>query len=147
MGNETSAWRAKALEWFPAMRTEIQAAESIGQLWIELIARLQSHYREESPSESSELVRGVCMYAIWCTRSESQRIREAAFIEFYGYFPKFALQCPETVYRQILADLISNIGVIEVEKMGAALAQSDLNRFLADAHQADDGRKAKSKKR
>ena len=97
--------------------------------------------------KSAELVRAVCMYAIWCTRSESQRTREAGLIEFYQYFPKFALQCPDPVYLEILNDLISNIGIKEVEKMGATLAQADLNRFLMDAQSVDDDRKRRSKKR
>lgn len=129
------------------MRGEIQAAESVGELWIDLIARLHHNYVDESPSESPELVRAICMYAIWCTRSESWRTREPALIEFYEYFPKFALHCPEPVYRQVVADLVSNIGLIEVEKMGATLAPADLKRFLTDAHQANDNLKKKSKKR
>ena len=86
------------------------------------------------------------MYAIWCDRSESQSTQEAAWIEFYEYFPEFALKCPEPVYRKIIADLVSNIGMAEVEKMGCSLDQTDHNKFLADARQADDDRKRKSQK-
>ena len=67
-------------------------------------------------------------------------------IEFYEYFPKFALQCPDSVYRKILDDLVSHIGIKEVRKMGAVLAQADLNLFLTDAQRVDDDRKRKSKK-
>jgi hypothetical protein len=145
-----SKWRAQALEFFPAMRMEIEATESIANLWIALIARLHSHYRcsfQENPAESSEFVRAVCMYAIWCSRSESPGTQDAALVEFYEYFPKFALQCPEPVYRNILTDLVSNLGMAEVEKMGLILNASDLRRFLADARQADVDRKRRSCKR
>jgi len=145
-----SKWRAKALEHFPAIRKEIEAADSISALWIELIAMLHSHYRsgvQDNQIEGAGYVRSVSMYAIWCSRSESQRIRDAALIEFYEYLPKFALECPETVYRRIVADLVSNIGMAEVAKMGAVLAEADRKRFLTDAHKADDDRKRKSQRR
>jgi hypothetical protein len=148
-GNEMSKWRAKALEHFPAMRMEIEATGSIANLWVELIARLHRHYRsgiQENPTEAPEYVRAVCTYAIWCSRSESQHTQDAALVEFYEYFPKFALECPEPVYWKILADLVSNIGMAEVERMGVGLNDSDLTRFHADARQADDDRKRKSRK-
>jgi hypothetical protein len=144
-----SKWRAKALEYFPALRMEIQAADSVGGLWVDLIAHLHSYYRsgpEEKTKESPELIRAVSMYAIWCDKSESQCTQEAAWIEFYDYFPKFALQCPELVYREIIADLVLNIGMAEIEKMGCSLDQATHNRFLADARQADDDRRRKPQK-
>jgi hypothetical protein len=144
-----SKWRAKALKCFPAMRREIEATESIAALWVEMIARLHSHYRsgiQENVADSSDYVRAVCMYAAWCRTAESQSTQEAALIEFYESFPKFALQCPEPVYRKILADLVSNIGMAEVEKMGLALNESDLKRFHTDARQADDDRMRRSRK-
>jgi hypothetical protein len=144
-----SKWRAKALEYFPAMRTEIEATDSIVALWVEVIARLHSHYRsdiQENLADSSEYVRAVCMYAAWCRSAESQGTQEAALIEFYEHLPKFALQCPEPVYRKILADLVSNLGMAEIEKMGLALNESDLKTFRADAQQADDNRKRRPRK-
>jgi hypothetical protein len=145
-----SKWRAKALECFPAMRTEIEATESIANLWVELIARLHGHYRsgiQENPNEPTEYVRAVCMYAIWCSKSESPRTQDAAFIEFYEYFPRFALQCPEPTYWKIVSDLLSNLGMAEVEKMGAILKDADRERFLADARRSDHDRTRKSRKR
>jgi hypothetical protein len=35
-----SKWRARALDLFPEMRAQIQSAESVGALWIDLISRL-----------------------------------------------------------------------------------------------------------
>jgi len=145
-----SKWRDKALEYFPALRVEIQAADSVARLWVDLIARLHSCYRsspDETAKGSPELIRAVSMYAIWCDRSDCQCTREAAGIEFYEYFPKFALHCPQPVYRKIIADLVSNIGMPEVEKMGCSLDQTDRAKFLADARQAEDDRKRKSQKR
>jgi len=57
------------------------------------------------------------------------------------------LKYPEAVYRRIVADLVSYIGMAEVEKMGCALTQSDLKKFLTDAHQADVDRKRRSQRR
>jgi len=61
--------------------------------------------------------------------------------------PGEALKYPEAVYRRIVADLVSYIGMAEVEKMGCALTQSDLKKFLTDAHQADVDRKRRSQRR
>jgi hypothetical protein len=125
---------------------EIEAAESVGGLWIELMARVHQHYG--SGIDSPEFIRAVCMYAIWCDRSQSQQTQEAAWIEFYEYFPKFALKwCTEPVYRKIVADLVSNIGIAEIEKMGCSLEPADLDKFMADTRQADNHRKRKSQKR
>lgn len=81
------------------------------------------------------------MYAVWCAGSESHRVQDAAVVEFYQYFPKFALECPEPVYRSILTDLVSNIGVAEVEKMGVRLNESDRKRFLVGACEVEDERR------
>ena len=81
------------------------------------------------------------------TGQNHQYTREAAWTEFYEYLPGFAFQCPEPVYRKIIADLVSNIGMAEVEKMGCSLNQADRNKFLTDAQQAEDDRKRASQKR
>jgi hypothetical protein len=145
-----SQWRAKALELFPGMRSEVESAESVGYLWIELISHFHGYYRTELsfvPKESATLTRPICLFATWCTRSESVDTQQAAWIEFYGHLPGFAMRCADPVYKRIIRDLVANIGIAEVEKMGAFLKPEDLKGFLADARQADDERRRRSGKR
>ena len=145
-----SKWRAKALELFPDMRADVQSAESVGGLWIELISRLESHYNSEplaTPGETSKLFRAICLYAIWCTRSDSLETQQAAEVEFYYSLPRFALQCPDLVYRRLTRELIANIGMTETEKMGGALKPGELKKFRADVRQAEDERQRRSQKR
>src|SRR5258707_12639995 len=108
-----SMWRAKALECFPYLRSDIESAESIGALWIDLMARFKSHYRNEpgdQVGESPEFIRAVCLYAIWCAGSRSPGTIEAAWIEFYEYLPKNALQRPASTCKSIVRDMVANIG-------------------------------------
>jgi len=149
-GDDMSKWRTRAFECFPGMRSEIERAQSVADLWVELICRVHTHYRSglhENAAEPSDFFHGVCLYATWCARSESHRVQDAAVVEFYQHFPRFALECPEPVYRSILAELVSNIGVAEVEKMGVGLKESDRERFIVNAREADDERRRRSRKR
>jgi hypothetical protein len=137
------------LECFPHMRSDIQFAESIGAFWIDLIAnfqRLYGHEPHDELGEAPEFVRALCLYATWCAGSRSLSTRQAAWIEFYEYLPAFALRCPEIIYRRIVRDLVTNIGIGEVEKMGCSLKLSDLNRFLSCARESEDERKRRSQK-
>jgi hypothetical protein len=145
-----SKWRARALELFPDMRTDIQSAESVGRLWTELILRLERHYSAHpnlATQDSPNLIRAICLYAAWCKGSDSAETREAAAINFYFELPRFALQRPASVYQRFIQELIENLPVMEIEKMGGALQPSDLKRFLADARQAEDERRQRSRKR
>jgi hypothetical protein len=145
-----SKWRARALDVFPEMRAEIESAESVGRLWIELISRLHGHYssaQHATPRESPDLFRAICLYAIWCVGSDSLETQQAAGIEFYFYLPRFALQSPDSVYRRFIRELVTNMPMAEIEKMGGSLKPSDLKRFLADVRQADEERQRRSRKR
>lgn len=145
-----SRWRARALELFPDMRSEIHSSESVGRFWIELTARFKDQYRSETgdePKEPPTVIRNTCLYAVWCERSESPDTREAAGIEFYEYLPSFALQCPRPSYQRLIRDLVANLGIEEVEKMGVSLEPAESRRFLADARQANEDRRRRSRKR
>jgi hypothetical protein len=115
-------------------------------LWIELILRVQAHYRS-GDDDPNEFVRSLLLYAVWCARSESPRTREAAFIEFYYWFPKFAMEGPEPVHRRVIADLVSILGMSEIEQMGAALRPPELKKFRTDAQAAADELRRRSQKR
>jgi hypothetical protein len=142
-----SVWRAKALECFPYLRSEIESVDSVGALWIDLIARFQSHYSSESTGELPEFIRAICLYANWCSASKSLGTKEAAWIEFYEYLPKAVLRGPADRCRGIVRDLVANLGLREVEKMGCSLKPSDLQIFLGAAREAEDERRRKSQKR
>ena len=95
----------------------------------------------------SNSVRAICLYATWCTASDSPETQQAAAIEFYFYLPRFALQCPDSVYKRFIQELIANLPLMEITKMGGGLQPSDLKRFLADVRQAEDERRRRSRKR
>jgi len=145
-----SKWRARALDLFPDMRTDIQSAESVGRLWIELLLRLERHYSSHpdvATQDSPNLLRAICLYATWCKGSDSPETREAAAINFYFELPRFALQRPASIYKQFIQELIANLPVREIEKMDGVLQPSDMKRFLADVRQAEDERRQRSRKR
>lgn len=145
-----SEWRAKALELFPDMRSEIQSAESVGGFWIELISRFEGRYSSathDEPKERAALIRSTCLYAIWCDRSESLNTQEAARIEFYEYLPSFALGCTDVNYARLVRDLVVNMGIGEFGKMGASLKPVEREKFLADARGSDDERRRLSRKK
>ena len=147
-------WCARALQLFPDMHSEIQSAESVGTLWIELASRFHRHYgnaSREGHDGSPKLIRAICLYAIWCTRSNSPETQQAAWIEFYENLPRFALRCEPTIYKAILKDLVANIGMDEIEKsagtIGAYMKPGQIDKFLADARLANQGRQRNSRKR
>src|ERR1700691_591717 len=82
-------------------------------------------------SRFPKLFWAICLYAIWCTGSDSREAQQAAGVEFYFYLPQFALRCPDPAYRRFIRELITNMPMAEIEKMGGGLKPSDLKRFLA----------------
>jgi hypothetical protein len=151
-----SKWRAKALEFFPEMRPEIQAADSVGALWVELAAQFPTIYNNDSlvgpkQSEAPALFRAIARYALWCTRSKSQTIAEPAWIEFYEGLPRFALQCKEPVRKKIVEDVIVTIGLAEVEKAAEAIrgyvGSEQTEKFLAKARLCQQVRQRRSRKK
>ena len=143
-----SKWRAKALELFPDMRTEVESADSVGALGIELIMRLLCHYNADAATgDRPNLFRAICLYATWCKGSDSPKTQEVAAIEFYFGLPRFALLCPDSVYKRFIQDLTANLPLKEIEEMGSSLQPGDLKKFLADVRQAEDERRRRSQKR
>jgi hypothetical protein len=149
-----SDWRAKALELFPDMQAEIHAADSLGEFWIELSARFRSFYTAQSDSQSAQspqFMRAICLYAIWCTRSDSVDIQGPAWIEFYENLPRFALQSNPSIYKRIVDDLVSNLGIAEMEKqsstIGAFMTPDENKKFFTDVSVAEAERQKRSRKR
>ena len=143
-----SKWRARALELFPDMRTEVESADSVGALWIELTMRLQQHDDANDASQDDpNLFRSICLYATWCKGADSPKTQGVAAIEFYLGLPRFALRSREFVYKRFIQDLIANLPLEQIEEMGSSLQPGDLKRFLADVRQAEDERRHRSQKR
>lgn len=148
-----SKWRARALELFPDLKPDIQAAKSVGMLWCELCSHFDAHYKlcESEQKESSERIRALYLYAIWCTRAKSVDTFNAAAIGFYEHVSWHALKCNPSAYGQIIEDLVRNIGLPEVKSMAGAfgyLIESDeLAKFLADCEKTDRDLQRRSQKR
>ena len=139
-----SKWRARALELFPDMRTEIQSSASVGRLWIELGLRLEGVYSADdsvATQDSPNLLRAICLYATWCKGSDSPKTREVAAIEFYLGLPQFALRSRDSVYKRFIQDLITHLPLKQIEEMGSSLQLGEMKRFLADVRQAKDERR------
>jgi hypothetical protein len=129
------------------------SAQSVGTLWIELASRFHHHYGNsfgEAHEDSPTLTRAICLYAIWCSRSEFHDTQQAAWIEFYENLPRFALQCHPTVYKAILNDMVASMGIEEIENSAATIdaymKAGQIEKFLADARQTNQERQRLSRK-
>src|SRR4051812_7033105 len=120
-----SAWRAKALELFPEIRSTVESAPSIADLWVELAVQFQRHYTGAPEAGTAPTIHPICLYAAWCTGSSSQAVCEAASIEFYEYLPRFALALPEEGCKRVVRDIVANIGTAELKKMGCTLERAE----------------------
>jgi hypothetical protein len=146
-------WRAKALELFPDMRSEIESADRLGRFWVDLSARFQQHYDpkyQDDPTNSAGVIRSICLYAIWCTRSDSFKIQEPALIEFYQGIPRFAIHSKPSIRRRIIEDLVAHLGISELEtksgEMGYSMDTNEKNKFMADVRRAELERQKRSRK-
>lgn len=82
--------RERALELFPDIRADIEKAESVGMLWVELELRYRWYYDRLSEGvgqSGAQLIRPIYAYAIWCSRAESAETSDAATIGFYYGVP------------------------------------------------------------
>ena len=80
-----SAWRRVAIEKLPEFREIIEAAETPGMLWIDLLVRFEGAYQEPA---DQDLAHRVYEYAGWClTKSKDQDIETAAALSFYEHLP------------------------------------------------------------
>jgi hypothetical protein len=149
-----SKWRGKALELFPDMRPTVQAAATPGELWIELSARLQTHYSsspESAPESSSDFARKVHMYALWCHSAADWHTKEAAGIEFFESIVPFAIRSGKSVYDRIVEDLVAYIGVPTIKNsavsFGYSLSPERLEHFLKQVDEAAKRRARRSAKK
>ena len=144
-----SAWRARALELFPDMRATIQGADSAGMLWIELCFRFEDHYKNPDISqESPDLIHNLYLYAVWCTRSSSDEVSNAATIGFYEHVARFAFSCEASKYQLVIHDLVANIGLPEILRLPFAypIERHQYETFLTNCVEVDRDLRQRRKK-
>ena len=148
-----SKWRVKALELFPNIRPKIQVAATLGELWIDLEHRLQEHYsssRVPEPETSTDFVRNVYTYALWCHRAEDWHAKEAAGMFFEGIIP-LALRSGKSRYDKVVEDLVACIGVPTIKNnavsFGYSLSPEQLEHFLKQVDEVAKRRARRSAKK
>lgn len=134
-----SKWRERALELFPGMRPDIEKAESVGLLWVELSCRFDTYYRritEGDVKESSQLIPAIYEYAVWCSHAQSNDTSDAATLGFYEHIGFYALGSETSIYDRIVKDLVSNLGLPEIKRLhwafAALIEPHQLEKFMAD---------------
>ena len=149
-----SKWRAKAHELFPDIRPTIQTAATPGELWIELSSRLQKHYSTPplpSPKGTSDFVRRVELYALWCHSVADWRTKEAVGIEFFESMLPFAIRSGKSVYDRVVEDLVSYLGVPAIKDctatFGYGVSPQQLEHFLKQVDEAALRRSRRSAKK
>jgi hypothetical protein len=149
-----SKWRARAIQLFPELQPEIQRSATIGELWIELSAKLHSHYTTSSESTAESCVtfaRNVHLYALWCHGAADWRTKEAAGIEFFESIVRFAIRSGKLVYQRIVDDLVDYIGVPTIKNnavsFGYGLSPGQLENFLRQVDEAARRRARRSAKK
>jgi hypothetical protein len=152
-----SKWRERALELLPDMRADIEKAESVTMLWVELEVRYRRYYDRLSEGVGqggAQLIRPIYAYAIWCSRAESAETSDAATIGFYYGIPVNAFntfRSDPSKYEHILEDLVSNLGLPEIERMrwafAALIEPPQLDKFMADCGRIARDRKWDLQKR
>jgi hypothetical protein len=148
-----SSWRAKALQLFPELRSDIERIETLGSLWVELSARLQEHYTSPaSTSESSvSFARNVHAYTLWCHGAADWRTREAAHISFFEGIVPFAIRSGKAVHDKIVEELVAYLGVPTIKNsagsFGYSLSPERLEHFLKQVDEVAKRRARRSAKK
>jgi hypothetical protein len=78
-----SAWRRKAIEAFPELRSELNDSDeffSVYALWFELLPLARNAHRESN----DELLRRIYDYADWCWRKRGY-LENAVAVAFYEH--------------------------------------------------------------
>ena len=77
-----SAWRRKALELFPDLRSEIQRGDAtIYTMFFELLPRCRTAHRQGDEGELEK----IYGYAEWCFRQRASDLRNSAGVSFYEH--------------------------------------------------------------
>lgn len=79
-----SAWRRVAIAKVPRLRQQIERAERVGMLWVELWLEF---VRAHSEPVDEELIGQVYDYAWWCANSPDPLTSNAGILSFYEDLP------------------------------------------------------------
>ncbi len=135
------------------MRFEIESADSLTELWIELTSRFESHYTSPASTTitASDFIRRVYLYGMWCSAAEDWRAREVAYIGFFESIAPFAIRSGKSEYSRIVEDLVANLGMPEIKRragnLGYSLSSAQLQQLLKDAEEFARIRTKRSAKR
>ena len=75
-----SAWKRRAIELFPDLRSQIQEASIYG-VFVELLPRV----REAHADGDFEELRRIYGFAEWCHRQKARHLWNAAGVSFYEH--------------------------------------------------------------
>jgi len=83
-------WRQAAYETIPMFRENIEKAEDVGTLWIDISTELENHTDEPlylNGPLNDETIARLFRYASWCLLSSDEKAQNAAVVDFYERLP------------------------------------------------------------
>jgi len=126
-----SAWRRVALAKMPKCRRQIEKADNIMMLWIDLWLEFERAYQG---TMDEELIASVYSYASWClAHSNNSDLQTAAIVRFYEHLPRNEAIRKDLPNRLTRADFL---GLKEVFKY--FLSEEEHREFVSEfLEQAD----------
>ena len=116
-----SAWRRKALELFPDLRSDIEDPDaSVMGLFFELLPRC----RDEHGRNDSEELKRIYGFADWCASQKAKELWNAAGVGFYEHladatqtFDAMPLWVRKQVFENIAGLLEERVGIERVAEL------------------------------
>jgi hypothetical protein len=127
------------LKAFPEFRSAIQRVDS-SALWSELFSHFTAPYdvdRLPARDQTSNLIRRIYMYAIWCSGAKDWRTRKSIEIAFFESLGSSALNSKKPAYDRNVEDAVAHLGLPALKAHAVALGhlikKEHLEKFLQDA--------------
>jgi hypothetical protein len=102
-----SAWRRKAVELFPDLRSRLEASDAtIYLVFFELLPRCHAAHQCDDTAELEK----IYGFADWCAQQKSRDLWNAAGVAFYEHLadsPQTLESIPRWVRRPIFEDIAS----------------------------------------
>jgi hypothetical protein len=116
-----SAWRRKALELFPDLRSDIEDPDaSVMSLFFELLPRC----RDAHGRNDSEELKRIYDFADWCASQKAKELWNAAGVGFYKHladsthtFDAIPLWVRKQVFEDIAGLLEERVGIERVAEL------------------------------
>ena len=122
-----SAWRRKAIQELPHLRSHIERSDSVGMLWTKLWLIF---VEANSDPKDDATIRGTYNFALWCVaESHDDQIATSTVCHFYEHLPSERPVRKELPKHMTTADFL---GMKEVFKyhMTPEEHEAFLNEFL-----------------